>query len=164
MRDLKASFAPVADARTRLLVLGSLPGEVSLAKAEYYGHKQNHFWRLIGRVVERPLSDLAYDERLEALLAAGVGLWDVIRSAAREGSLDARIRAPVPHRLAEFAGSLPSLKAIGFNGRTAWSIGTRALGEVPGVALVKLPSSSPANARLSFAEKAAVWDELRGFL
>ncbi|HEY1752290.1 MAG TPA: DNA-deoxyinosine glycosylase [Caulobacteraceae bacterium] len=158
----KASFAPVASARTRLLVLGSLPGEVSLRRAQYYGHPQNQFWRLMGRVLgaEPPAG---YEARLAALFAAGVGLWDVVRTARRAGSLDAAIRDHAPNPLAEFIATLPQLRAVAFNGGTASAIGRRALGEVEGVELVTLPSSSPAYT-LAFERKAEAWAQLRRFL
>jgi hypoxanthine-DNA glycosylase len=75
-----------------LLVLGSLPGEESLAQGRYYAHPRNHFWTLIGAVIGRDLVALGYEARLAALLEAGVGLWDVVASATRRGSLDGAIR------------------------------------------------------------------------
>src|SRR3954447_19874076 len=92
MDSLKRSFAPVADSNTRVLVLGSLPGEESLARRQYYAHPRNHFWRLVGAVIGADLVPLPYEARLEALLAAGIGLWDTVGSATRRGSLDGAIR------------------------------------------------------------------------
>ncbi len=90
----KVAFAPVVDAETRLLILGSLPGDASLKAAQYYAHPRNGFWPLIGGVLGEGLAALPYDERLQRLKARGVGLWDVIASAERSGSLDAAIRSP----------------------------------------------------------------------
>ena len=87
MDEVKRSFPPVADARTRLLVLGSLPGEESLARRQYYANPRNHFWRLIGEVARLDLNALPYEARLEALLAAGIGLWDTVGAATRRGLL-----------------------------------------------------------------------------
>lgn len=161
--DRKHAFQPVVDARTRLLILGSLPGEASLAAAQYYAHPQNGFWRLIGGVVGADLAALPYAERLEALKAAGVGLWDVIGSAQRSGSLDAAIRSPEAADLRGLAESLPALRAVAFNGATAAKLGRRILASVEGVTLIDLPSSSPAHAR-PLSEKAAVWSILRSCL
>ena len=83
--SLKSAFGPVVDANTRLLILGSLPGDASLKAGQYYGHPQNGFWRLIGGVIGVDLAALPYPERLEALKAAGVGLWDVIAERTRPG-------------------------------------------------------------------------------
>ena len=95
----RAGFAPVVDAHTRLLILGSLPGDASLAAGQYYAHPRNGFWRLTGGVIGRDLVDLAYPQRLAALQAAGIGLWDVITTAHRTGSLDTAIRDPEFARL-----------------------------------------------------------------
>lgn len=159
----KRSFGPVVDARTRVLVLGSLPGEESLARAQYYAHPRNQFWRLMSDVVERPLVPLAYPERLQALLDAGVGLWDAIGSAMRRGSLDASIRAPEANALADVAAGLPRLAAVGFNGGKSWTLGRPRLSHIPGLALLPLPSSSPAYT-LPFAHKRTAWLELRDYL
>ena len=159
----KASFAPVVGPDTRVLILGSLPGERSLAAQQYYAHPQNRFWHLIGEVIGTSLVPLAYPARLEALLAAKVGLWDTLASARREGSLDAAIREPEHNALAELAGSLRELRAVGMNGGTATRIGTRLLAG-SGLALVPLPSSSPAYAAMPLAEKARRWCGLRTFL
>ena len=159
----KSSFAAVADASTRVLILGSLPGEASLRRAQYYAHPQNQFWRLAGAVINADLAAAAYPDRLQILLRAGIGLWDVISSAERRGSLDADIRNHQPNALAAFAATLPSLRAIGFNGRKAAAIGRKLLGSDAGVALIDLPSSSPAYT-LSFAAKAAAWARLERFL
>jgi TDG/mug DNA glycosylase family protein len=157
-------FPPVTRADTRLLVLGSLPGAVSLAKQRYYAHPQNQFWRLIGAVIERDLIPLPYGERLEALLAAGVGLWDTVAAATREGSLDADIRLHETSDLAALAATLPDLKAIGFNGGTSARIGRKQLAPSDRFALVDLPSSSPAYASLSFERKRDAWLALRAYL
>lgn len=159
----KAAFAPVVDADTRLLILGSLPGDASLKAGQYYGHPQNAFWRLIGGVIGRELPGLPYLERLEALKAARVGLWDVIAAARRPGSLDAAIREAELADLAGLVDTLPRLRAVGFNGGTAARIGRRALAGRANLALLDLPSSSPAYTR-PFAQKAQVWMSLRSFL
>lgn len=157
---IKRGFAPVVDANTRLLILGSLPGDASLRAAQYYGHPRNAFWRLIGGVISRDLAALPYEERLAALKAAGVGLWDVIASAERPGSLDAAIRRPEAADLRGLVAGLPELRAAAFNGGTAARLGRAVLAPAPaGVALIDLPSSSPAHAR-PFAEKAAAWAAL----
>ena len=159
----KASFAPVADARTRLLVLGSLPGEKSLAAAQYYANPQNQFWRLMQAVTGAPLLSLPYGERLEVLLAAGVGLWDVVGSAVRPGSLDTAIRDHQPNALPELCERLPALRAVAFNGGLAARLGRRILSDLGDVAMIDLPSSSPAHA-ISLSAKAEVWNSLSEFI
>lgn len=161
---LKHAFAPAVDDRTRLLILGSLPGEASLAARQYYAHPRNAFWRLTGGVIDRPdLHDAAYEVRLAVLRDHGVGLWDVIASAKRSGSLDAAIRSPEAADLRALVAGLPGLRAVAFNGGLAARMGRRVLGETGDVALIDLPSSSPAHAR-PLAEKAAAWARLRSCL
>lgn len=160
----KASFGAVVDARTRVLVLGSLPGEASLRLGQYYAHPRNQFWRLIGAVIgAADLAALPYPERLETLQAAGVGLWDVVRSAARKGSLDADIREHEPNALQALAAALPDLRAVAFNGGTALRLGRDLLDGTMGVEIVALPSSSPAFT-LAFEQKLEAWIALKGFL
>lgn len=161
--DRKHAFQPVVDERTRLLVLGSLPGDASLTAARYYAHPQNAFWRLVGGVIGMDLVGLPYETRLETLKTVGVGLWDVIASAERSGSLDAAIRRPAQADLKALITTLPHLRAIAFNGKTAARLGKRALGEMPGLTLIDLPSSSPAFT-LSPALKAESWAVLGAVL
>ena len=159
----KRSFAPVVAPHTRVLILGSLPGEASLTAGRYYAHPQNQFWRLAGSAIGCDLHALDYDARLAALLGAGIGLWDTVASAQRVGSLDAALREVEAAALGELAATLPRLRAVGFNGATAARLGRRALGGTA-LALVDLPSSSPAYAAMPFARKAEIWGRLRQFL
>jgi hypoxanthine-DNA glycosylase len=161
---LKASFAPVVDSRTVVLVLGSLPGDRSLATQRYYAHPQNQFWVLMSGVIGADLCALDYDARLDALLAAGVGLWDVVNTASRAGSADAAMRDVRANDLLGVIDTLPLLRAIGFNGGTALSIGRRQLGQsADTVAIVALPSSSPLHTIGAVAKQPA-WDQLRAYL
>ena len=169
----KSSFPPIVAPNTRVLVLGSLPGEASLAAQRYYAHPRNGFWRLIGRAIGRELEPLDYEARLAALLEAGVGLWDTVASAHRRGSLDAAIREAQPNALVELVASLPDLRAVGFNGQAAARIGLAQLAparlgptpqESKPPALVPLPSSSPAYAAMPLREKEKLWARLGDFL
>ncbi len=161
--DRRQGFAPVVDIETRLLILGSLPGEASLKAAQYYAHSRNGFWPLIGGVLGEGLAALPYEQRLERLKARGVGLWDVIASAERSGSLDAAIRSPEAADLRGLVESLPELRAVAFNGGLAAKLGRRILSDLDGVELVDLPSSSPAHA-ISLSAKAESWAILGTFL
>ena len=146
-----------------MLVLGSLPGEQSLAQRQYYANPRNQFWRLISSVAGVDLVPLPYDERLRTLLAAGIGLWDSIASATRRGSLDAAIRDHSSNDLRELAARLPALRAVGFNGGTSAALGRPLLASRNDLALFALPSSSPAYT-LAFEEKLKAWSALRQFL
>lgn len=164
MTDRKSSFAPVADPHTRVLILGSLPGEASLAAARYYANPRNQFWRLVGAVIDVDLVAQDYESRLETLLAHRIGLWDSIGSATRSGSLDTAIRDVAPNALAALAASLPHLRCIAFNGAKSASVGTPQLVGAGAFALLRLPSSSPAHASLTFEAKLGEWTKLRKFL
>ena len=154
---------PIADADARLFVLGSLPGDASLAARRYYAHPTNQFWRLLGTALGEALQPLDYDERLARLAARGVGLWDVIAAADRPGSLDQAIRNVQHNRLAHILEAFPCLRAIAFNGKAAAQRGRRLIGQPPrGVALVDLPSSSAAYT-LGLADKARAWAALGQF-
>jgi double-stranded uracil-DNA glycosylase len=161
--DLKTSFAPVADPAARVLILGSLPGELSLRRAQYYGNPRNQFWRLLSGVLEADLEAMDYEPRLTALQTAGVGLWAVVRSARRAGSLDGAIRDHQPNALADFAATLPTLRAIAFNGGKASAIGRRQLSGPARWALLDLPSSSPAHT-MAFEDKLAQWLRLKAHI
>ena len=159
---LKRSMAPVGSADARLLILGSLPGEQSLAAQRYYAHPTNQFWRLLGQAIGEDLVGLDYDSRLERMAARDIALWDVVAEAQRLGSLDGAIRAASPNQLADHVASHPRLKAVAFNGKTAAAIGRRALAACAGLSLIDLPSSSAALTR-PFAEKADQWRALGCF-
>ena len=154
------SFAPHVAPDTRLLILGSLPGARSLAEQRYYAHPTNQFWRLLGAVVDRPLADMPYENRLAALREAKIGLWDVIRSAERQSSSDSEIREAEAHDLAALVADLPDLRAIAFNGGKAAAIGRRQLPVLDGIAVINLPSSSAAHT-IGYAVKLERWLELR---
>lgn len=151
-----ASFAPHVHPDTRLLILGSLPGVRSLEEQRYYAHPTNQFWRLLGEVIDRPLAAMDHDDRLAALRATKVGLWDVIRTAERRSSSDSEIREVEAQDLAALVAELPDLRMIAFNGGKAAAIGRRQLPGLEGIEVVDLPSSSAANTG-SYAGKLAAW-------
>ena len=115
-------------ADARLFILGSLPGDASLAARRYYAHPQNHFWRLLGGAIGEDLAGLDYEARLQRLAARRIGLWDVIGSARRSGSLDQAIRGAGHNPLADYFAGFADLEAIAFNGAAAAAIGRRLLG------------------------------------
>ena len=162
--SVKVGLPPIARADARLFILGSLPGDASLAARRYYAHPTNQFWRLLGQAIGEDLHGLDYELRLERLAECRIGLWDVIASANRLGSLDQAIREAQHNRLEQLLRDFPHLCAIAFNGSAASAAGRRLMGEVPSrLTLIDLPSSSAANTR-AFAEKAAAWARLSDFV
>ena len=159
---VKTGLPPVARADARLFILGSLPGDASLAARRYYAFPHNQFWKLVGSAIGEELAPLPYEQRLERLAEHRIGLWDVIGSAVRKGSLDQAIRTAGHNRIERLLEDYRALEAIAFNGAAAATIGRRLLGPEPPVTLIDLPSSSAANTR-PFAEKAAAWARLADF-
>ena len=150
---------PAGSSDAKLLILGSLPGEASLRAQRYYAHPQNQFWRLLGRAIGEDLAGIDYDDRLVRLAARRIALWDVVAEASRTGSLDGAIRGATPNQIRDYAATHPNLRAIAFNGKTSARIGRTGLGELKGVELIDLPSSSPAFT-LAFDEKSKRWAQL----
>ena len=147
-----------------LFILGSLPGDASLAARRYYAHPTNQFWHLLGKVLGEELHMLDYAARLERLAEKRIGLWDVIASASRRGSLDQAIREAEHNRIEHLVHDFPRLRAIAFNGSAAAAIGRKLIVAArPRIALVDLPSSSAANTT-PFAEKAVQWSRLKEYL
>jgi TDG/mug DNA glycosylase family protein len=158
---VKVGLPPVARADARLFILGSLPGDASLAARRYYAHPRNAFWRLVGRVIDEELDPLDYEKRLDCLVENRIALWDVVAHATRRGSLDQAIRGAGHNPLADFFASFPDLEAVAFNGAIAALAGHRLLRGLP-LTLINLPSSSPANTR-PFEEKAGAWRQLERY-
>ena len=155
-------FPPVVAPGARVLILGSIvPGEASLrARVKYYAHPRNAFWPIMGTLVGAGPEGSAYSVRLRTLTAARVALWDVLRSCARNGSLDSAIRDEQANDFAAFLDAHPGIASIFFNGAKAEQAFLRhvlpGLGEeVP--SLHRLPSTSPANAGTRFAQKLERW-------
>lgn len=159
-------FPPIADERARVLVLGSLPGQVSLRQQQYYAQAQNTFWKIMGRLFGAE-PNLPYLERSQRLIAHGVALWDVCASAQRPGSMDAAIRhaSVVPNAFAAFFEAHPQIELLCFNGAKAAELYRRAvLPDLPsGLQSIRsetLPSTSPAYASMAFEEKLARWSSI----
>ena len=162
-----SGLAPVAGPGARVLILGSMPGAVSLSQQQYYAHPRNAFWPLMAKLLGFSAS-LPYDERLRALHAGRVALWDVIARCQRIGSLDSAIKHEQLNNFSEFFTNQPELRLIAFNGAKAWQSFKRhalPLNILPeGITLLTLPSTSPAHASLSFEQKLFEWHKLSAFL
>jgi TDG/mug DNA glycosylase family protein len=158
---LKRGLPPVIARDTRVLILGSFPGEASLAAKQYYAHPRNHFWPLIGAILGIPIAAMPYRRRLSTLRECGIGLWDVIVACERHGSLDGAIRNAEHGEIERVRRVAPRLELVCFNGKTA-ARAAPAWREA-GYATLVLPSSSPAYTR-PFAEKLAAWNTILGAL
>ena len=146
-----------------MLVLGTLPGEESLRRREYYAHPRNLFWPIVfGLFGTSPPAD--YQDRLRFVVERGIALWDVCGSAERLASADTAIRAEMPNAIPELLQSHPAIGAVAFNGSTARRLHDRHFARRPDLIYLALPSTSPAHARLGLSEKLAQWSALRQLL
>ncbi|MDO8960184.1 MAG: DNA-deoxyinosine glycosylase [Rhodocyclaceae bacterium] len=166
---------PIMDERARVLILGSFPSAASLVAQQYYAHKQNQFWKILGLLLEQPLPAMDYPERQQAVRDAGIAIWDVYGECERAGSLDSAIRNAIPNDFAalqksalagrraggspalQHAGGSPALRRVCFNGQMAGRFAPQLA--ALGFETLILPSTSPANAGWSFARKLAAWRE-----
>ncbi len=148
---------PAVSSTTRIIVLGSFPSAASLAAQQYYAHPRNHFWPIMGALLLVDLAALPYPERVQALMARGVGLWDVYARCERQGSLDVNIEHAELNDLASLKQRAPRLQAVAHNGGE--SARHRRHTDALGLTVWKLPSSSPANATWSLARKIEAWRE-----
>jgi len=158
---LLQGFPPVVGDGARVLILGSMPGRASLDAQEYYAYKQNAFWRIMGDLIGAGPA-LPYAQRLERLKASGIALWDVMAACERQGSLDADIVAGSiqPNDFAGFFAEHPGISRVFFNGAAAETSFRRLV--LPRLAdralhLTRLPSTSPAHAASSYADRLAAW-------
>lgn len=151
----RVGFAPAVSPQTRLLVLGSFPSVASLAAQQYYAHPRNQFWDVLGALWQVELRAMDYPARLAEVVRRGLGIWDVYASCRREGSLDSAIEDALPNDLAGLVAQLPALRAIAHNGGE--SARSMRLTRTLGPCVVRLPSTSPANASWTFARKVAAW-------
>lgn len=164
---LARSFPPIAAPGARVLVLGSMPGAASLAAARYYAHPRNAFWPIMGELFGAG-PELPYDQRTARLTEHGVAVWDVLRECRRQGSLDASIEVATEQAndFPAFLARFDQIERIYFNGQKAEAAFRRhAAPRLPaerleGLSLVRLPSTSPANAGQSFAQKLAQWRQI----
>jgi len=155
MAERLLGLPPVISRRTRLVLLGSFPGAASLAAGQYYAHPRNQFWPIVGTLLGEDLPALPYRQRLARLRERGLGLWDIYAECRREGSLDSAIEHAVLNDLASLRLRAPGLRAVAHNGGE--SARAMRITAALGVPVLRLPSTSPANASWSFERKLAAW-------
>lgn len=164
--ELKRSFPPVTGAHPRVLILGSLPGEESLRQRQYYAHPRNAFWPIMGELFGFDPA-LSYPERLEAVKAVGIALWDTIGAGRRKGSLDGNIRDAEPNPITALLAEHPSIGLIVCNGGKSFAQLKKSAPELfgrPGLRIERLPSTSPAAAMYRYEEKRDAWRVVAEFL
>jgi double-stranded uracil-DNA glycosylase len=164
MPDIQ-SFPPIADTTANILILGSMPGKASLRAGQYYAHRRNAFWTIMGELVGASLA-LPYKTRTQKLKSAGIALWDVLASCTRHSSMDADIEAAsiCPNDFASFFLLHPNITHIFFNGSMAEQCFRKhvlpLLEPLPGhrpLHYQRLPSTSPAHASMTYQQKLKAW-------
>jgi len=156
---VSTGLLPVTGDTPKILILGSFPSQLSLRHARYYGNPKNHFWRIMEALFDLDPA-LPYPERIGLLAEHHIALWDVVASCLRPGSADAQITRPIFNDIAGFVASHPTLRLIALNGSTAARHYSRISGGIA-VPSVALPSTSPANARMTPDEKIRRWSVIR---
>ena len=152
----KKSFLPIITKDTHSLFLGTLPGEVSLAEHKYYAHPQNKFWRLIYDVFSTSYQE-DYNQRIDYLLQKGFGLWDVLKNAEREGSLDSSIKNFEVNDFKKLQEAYPNIQRLYFTSQQAYKWYVKKYKENLNFELIVLASPSPANARMNYLQKLDDW-------
>ncbi|MBO5011049.1 MAG: DNA-deoxyinosine glycosylase [Elusimicrobiaceae bacterium] len=152
------SFPPAVNRQTRILVIGSMPGEASLKAQEYYAYKHNQFWKIVFEIFAAGRTPDEYADKINTLLSNGIGLWDALKACERTGSLDGNISEPTPNDFPALFTRFPRIHTLLFNGQAARTHFKRAFGDA-GKTCITLPSTSPAHASRSYAEKLQLWKE-----
>ncbi|MFD1771058.1 DNA-deoxyinosine glycosylase [Sphingobacterium suaedae] len=159
----KTSFAPILPENSKILILGSLPGDRSLAEQQYYAHPQNRFWKTIANLFNEPFP-LTYPERIELLHRKHIALWDVCRTAIRKGSMDTDINQEEPNPIHRLLEQQPDIKTICFNGQKAKTLYDKYFDRQAHILYLSLPSTSPANASFNQQRLQEKWQDIRTFL
>ena len=156
------SFRPSIDNNSKILILGSMPGVKSLEEQQYYAHPQNRFWKVMGVVCKEPLLyEFDYDNKLKTLLDNKIALWDTIQTCKREGSLDSDIQNEIPNDIRQLLKKYPQIKTICLNGNKSYSSFKKYFSDLTEeYNCLKMPSTSPANARYSLNALIEEWAEI----
>ncbi|HUO94188.1 MAG TPA: DNA-deoxyinosine glycosylase [Rhizomicrobium sp.] len=158
------SFPPIVSGKSRVLILGSMPGTASLKAGQYYAHPRNAFWPIMGRLFDAG-PQWPYEQRVKRLLQAGVALWESLEACVRPGSLDTSITDEVPNDFASFFAQHPRIRHVYFNGAKAETSFRRHVLPLPSSGAerlyTRLPSTSPAHAGMPFEAKVKAWSVVR---
>jgi len=151
-----ASFPPIINGCAQLLILGTMPGATSLARYEYYAHKQNAFWKIIFTIFGDGTIPEAFGEKVNFLQQNNIALWDVLADCERKGSLDIHIKNHTENDIKGLLSEFPKIRRIIFNGKESQRYFQKKFGVIEGVEFYQMPSTSPANT-MKFETKLALW-------
>lgn len=150
------SFPPIIDDFSRVLILGTIPGKVSLERNEYYGNRNNSFWKIIFQLFNEDFSE-NYEIKKKILFDNKIALWDVLEGCIRKGSMDSNIRNEKPNDVPGLLEEFPGIQKIMFNGKGAEKFFKKHFGYPEGYEYFSLPSTSPAYQLISFSDKLERW-------
>lgn len=150
------SFPHFIDSNTEVLILGTMPGTVSLAKQEYYANPRNHFWKIIYTFFDALPIPENFEEKIKILQSNKIGLWDVLENCERKGSLDIHIKNQKENDFHDLLKKFPSINKIVFNGKQSHAFFYKKLGQMEGITYFVMPSTSPANT-MPFENKLKIW-------
>ncbi len=152
----KQSFDPIISPEPRVLILGSLPGDLSLKMNQYYGHPRNRFWQILFKIFNVELSD-DYQTRKQIILQHHLALWDVANSAVRKGSMDVNMKNEIPNNIEGLLMKYPTIERIIFNGKKSEKLFWKYFDKKSSIRYISMPSTSPANAQYSLQKLVDYW-------
>ena len=161
IEELKSSFDPISNSEIEVLILGTIPGDKSISVKEYYAHPRNRFWRIISTITKSELPG-DYRSKTQLLLKNKIGVWDVAHHANRKGSLDSNIVSEIPNDLDKLISKCGKLRIVGFNGAKSEALFNKYFSKKEKISYITLPSTSPANASMSFDTICKIWQQLLG--
>lgn len=157
-----SSFPPIENPDARILILGTMPGAMSLAKQEYYAHKQNQFWKIMFSLFGQETVPELFSQKVQLLRENHIALWDVLQHCEREGSLDSNIKNQVENDIPSLLATHPKIKTIVFNGQQSHKFFLKKFGMIKGIQYLVMPSTSPAHT-MKFENKRKAWSALLEF-
>lgn len=153
---MKQSFLPILSNEPRILILGSLPGDLSIKENQYYAHPQNRFWKILFAIYNEPFAE-NYEFRQLLILNHHLALWDVAYSAIRKGSMDIEMKDEKPNKIDELLTEYPTIEKILFNGKKSEQLFFKNFEQKTHINYISLPSTSPANAQYSLDRLIVIW-------
>lgn len=159
----KIAFPPLINTESKILLLGTMPGEESLRRQQYYGHRQNQFWKIIYSLFGEDFTD-DYEERKTFILNHKLAIWDVLHSCEGTGSLDSNIKNEQPNDFSSFFRQYPMISHVCFTSKKAAGFYKKYVGMDESKVYITLPSPSPANAQMRFDQKVCKWKVLSDIL
>ena len=153
---MKQSFLPILSNEPRILILGSLPGDLSIKENQYYAHPQNRFWKILFAIYNESFSE-NYEFRQQLILNNHLALWDVAHSAIRKGSMDVEMKDEKPNKIYELLTQYPTIEKVLFDGKKAEQLFFKNFEQKTHINYISLPSTSPANAQYSLDRLIEIW-------